>query len=189
MYNWAMNKNLLAVLPVRVVGIDDKIFSLRGHRVMLDRDLAELYGVPLKRLNEQVKRNKTRFPADFMFRMTPEEGRAVVFSRSQIATLKQGQNIKHSPYAFTEHGAVMLANVIRSDVAVRASIQVVRAFVHMRRLTATQEAIVRQLEGLGRRVGKHDAALKNILKILNKLLEPPQLPPKNPMGFRGSTSR
>ena len=91
---------------------------------MLDRDLAELYGVPVKRLNEQVKRNSDRFPDDFMLQLTLEEGEAVLLSRSQIATLKRGQNIKYGPYVFTEHGTVMLANVLRSPVAVRASIQV-----------------------------------------------------------------
>ncbi len=156
---------------------------------MLDRDLAELYGVSVKRLNEQVKRNRDRFPADFMFRLTTAETRIILVSRSQIATLKRGQNVKYPPFAFTEHGAIMLANVIKSDVAVRASIQVVCAFVRLRRLTATQEAMMRQLEGLGRRVGKHDAALQTVLKILNILLAPPQLPPKNPMGFRGDTSK
>jgi len=93
--------------------IESKIFSLRGHRVMLDRDLAELYGVPLKRLNEQVKRNQERFPADFMFRLTLREARVVLSLRSQFATLKQGQHLKYAPYVFTEHGAVMLANVLK----------------------------------------------------------------------------
>ena len=184
-----MNKKLPLVLPVRVVGIEDKIFSLRGHRVMLDKDLAELYGVSTKALNQAVKRNKNRFPADFMFRLERAEAAAVFSLRSQIVTLKRGQHIKYSPHAFTEHGAVMLANVIKSDVAVRASIQVVRAFIHLRRLTATQEAIVRQLEILGRKVGKHDVALKTILEMLNKLLEPPSLPSKPPMGFRSSASQ
>jgi hypothetical protein len=88
--------------------IESRIFVLRGHRVMLDRHLAELYGVALKRLNEQVKRNRERFPDDFMFQLTLEEGKAVRLSRSQIATLKRGQNIKYAPHVFTEHGAVML---------------------------------------------------------------------------------
>jgi hypothetical protein len=88
--------------------IESRIFVLRGHRVMLDRHLAELYGVALKRLNEQVKRNRERFPDDFMFQLTLEEGKAVMLSRSQTATLKRGQNIKYRPYVFTEHGAVML---------------------------------------------------------------------------------
>ena len=102
---------------VSIETIERQIFVLRGHRVMLDRDLAELYGVELKRLNEQVKRNRDRFPDDFMFWLTLEEGKAVILSRSQVATLKRGENIKYQPHAFTEHGAVMLANVLRSPVA------------------------------------------------------------------------
>jgi hypothetical protein len=110
--------------------MERRIVVLRGHRVMIDRDLAELHGVERKRLNEQVKRNRSRFPEDFMFQLTLEEGRGVVPSRSQIAILKRGAkkrgaNLKYQPYVFSEHGAVMLANVLRSSVAVRASIQVV----------------------------------------------------------------
>ena len=122
---------------------------------MLDRDLAELYGVPVKRLNEQVKRNSDRFPDDFMFQLTLEEGKALRLSRSQFATLNRGSNLKYRPYAFTEHGTVMLANVLRSPVAVRASIQVVRAFVHLRQMLATNEDLARKIEALERKVGKH----------------------------------
>jgi hypothetical protein len=108
------------LIPVEV--IERRILVLRGHRVMLDRDLAELYGVQPKRLNEQVKRNRDRFPEDFMFQLTLEEGKAVMLSRSQSATLNRGENVKYRPYVFTEHGAVMLANVLRSPVAVRAGL-------------------------------------------------------------------
>jgi hypothetical protein len=116
-----------------VEAIERRILVLRGHRVMLDRDLAGIYGVELKRLNEQVKRNGDRFPEDFMFQLTLDEGKAIVLSRSHFATMKRGRNIKYRPYVFTEYGAVMLANVLRSPLAVRASIQVVRAFVNLRR--------------------------------------------------------
>jgi ORF6N domain len=92
------------LIPVEV--IERRIFLIRGHKVMLDRDLAELYGVTVKRLNEQVKRNRERFPEDFMFQLTLDEGKAVLASRSQIATLKRGKNIKYALYAFTEHGSV-----------------------------------------------------------------------------------
>ncbi len=170
------------LIPIEV--IENKILILRGHRVMLDRDLAELYGVPVKRLNEQVKRNSDRFPDDFMLQLTLEEGEAVLLSRSQIATLKRGQNIKYRPYVFTEHGTVMLANVLRSPVAVRASIQVVRAFVHLRRMLATNEDLARKIEALERKVGKHDADLQAILNVLQELLQPPAAA-KRPMGFVG----
>ena len=169
---------------IPIEAIERQIFVLRGHRVMLDRDLAELYGVELKRLNEQVKRNRERFPDDFMFRLTLEEGKAVTLSRSQIATLKRGENIKYQPYAFTEHGAVMLANVLRSPIAVRTSIQVVRAFVNLRRMLATHEDLARKIDAIERRVGKHDVELQDVLRILRKLLEPPPVPPKRPIGFR-----
>src|SRR6266851_5820504 len=169
---------------VSIETIERQIFVLRGHRVMLDRDLAELYGVELKRLNEQVKRNRDRFPDDFMFWLTLEEGKAVILSRSQVATLKRGENIKYQPHAFTEHGAVMLANVLRSPLAVRASIQVVRAFVNLRRMLATHADLARKIDAIERRVGRHDVELQDVLRILRKLLEPPPVPPKRSIGFR-----
>jgi phage regulator Rha-like protein len=178
-----MPKSDEGLVPIEV--IENKIFILRGRRVMLDRELAELYGVPVKRLNEQVKRNSDRFPEDFMFQLTLEEGKAVLLSRSQIATLNRGQNVKYRPYVFTEHGAVMLANVLRSPVAVRASIQVVRAFVHLRQLLATNQDLARQIEALERKVGKHDADLQAILTMLRNLLQPPPAPAKRPIGFVG----
>ena len=176
-------KSERALIPLEV--IEGKIFVLRGHRVMLDRDLAGLYGVPLKRLNEQVKRNQDRFPDDFMFQLTLEEGKAVLALRSQFATLKRGEHLKYAPRVFTEHGAVMLANVLRSAVAVRASIQVVRAFVHLRQLLSTNEQIARQIEALEEKVGKHDTDLQAILAMLRKILEPPPSP-RRPIGFVGS---
>jgi hypothetical protein len=111
--------------------IESRIFVLRGHRVMLDRDLAELYGVQTKALNQAVKRNSDRFPEDFMFKLTMEEAALSLASRSQIVTLNRGQNVKYAPHVFTEQRAVMLANVLKSPVAIRASIQVVRAFVRL----------------------------------------------------------
>jgi len=149
---------------------------------MLDRDLAELFGVPVKRLNERVKRNSGRFPDDFMFQLTLEEGKAVLLSRSQIATMNRGSNLKYRPFAFTEHGTVMLANVLRSRVAVRASIQVVRAFVHLRQMLATNEGLARKIEALERKVGKHDADLQSVLSVLQKLLQQPATA-KRPIGF------
>lgn len=176
-----MPKSDQRLIPIEV--IENKIFILRGQRVMLDRDLAALFGVPVKRLNEQVKRNSDRFPDDFMFQLTLEEGKAVQLSRSQIATLNRGRNIKYLPYAFSEHGAVMLANVLRSPVAVRASIQVVRAFVHLRQLLATNQDLARKIEALERKVGKHDGDLQAVLGMLQKLLQPAAGPAKRPIGF------
>jgi hypothetical protein len=163
--------------------IERHILVLRGCRVMLDRDLAELYGVPLKRLNEQVKRNQDRFPGDFMFRLTLEEGRAALAVRSQIATLESSGHLRHPPHVFTEHGAVMLANVLKSPVAVQASIQVVRAFVRLRSVLAWNSQVAKKVEALERRVGKHDTDLQDVLNILRKLLQPPPAPPKRTIGF------
>ena len=174
-----------ALIPLEVIA--GKIFVLRGHRVMLDRDLAELYGAETRALNQAVKRNQARFPEDFMFRLTPEEANSVLNSRSQIVILNAGHNIKYLPYVFTEHGVVMLANVLKSAVAVRASIQVVRAFVHLRRLLATNEQFARKIEALEKKVGKHDADLQAILAMLRKILEPPPLPPRRLFGFASPT--
>ncbi len=171
-----------SIIPLEV--IERRIFVLRGHRVMLDRDLAELYGVEVRALNQAVKRNKDRFPSDFMFRLTSTEARAASALRSQNVTLKRGQHSKYAPYAFTEHGAVMLANVLKSPVAVRASIQVVRAFVRLRQMLGSHVALARRLEALERKVGKHDADLNAVLVILKKLLQaPPKDEPRRPMGF------
>ena len=126
------------------VAIKSRIFTIRGVQVMLDRDLAELYGVPVKRLNEQVKRNIDRFPESFMFRLSDAEIRHVVSnydsrSRSQIATLNKGRggNIKYNPFAFSEHGIIMLASVLKSGVAVKASIKITNTFVAMRKAIAS----------------------------------------------------
>jgi hypothetical protein len=173
--------------PVEV--IERRIFALRGHKVLLDQDLAKLYGVQLKRLNEQVKRNLDRFPQDFMFQLTLEEGKAVHAVRSQNATLPSVQHLRYPPYVFTEHGAMMLANVLKSPLAVKASIQVVRAFVRLRRMLAWSNQIAKKIEALERRVGEHDADLQGILRTLRKLIErpvPPPPPPKRPIGFLSS---
>jgi ORF6N domain-containing protein len=173
--------------PIEV--IERRIFTLRGHRVLLDQDLAKLYGVQLKRLNEQVKRNRDRFPEDFTFQLTFEEGKAVRAVRSQNATLQNPlQHLRFPPYVFTEHGAMMLANVLKSPLAVRASIQVVRAFVRLRRMLAWSNQIAKKIEALERRVGEHDAELQHVLRTLRKLIEPPPPPPKRPIGFLSSVS-
>src|ERR1035441_1755656 len=180
-----MPKSDRGLIPLEL--IEGKIFVLRGHRVMLDRDLADLYGVETRALNQAVNRNDDRFPDDFMFQLTLEEGKAVLLSRSQFVTLKRGQNIKYRPHVFTEHGAVMLANVLRSPVAVRAGIQVVRAFVHLRRMIATNQDLARKIEALERKVGKHDSDLESILRILKRLLVPPPPAEKRPIGFVSSS--
>jgi phage regulator Rha-like protein len=176
-----MRKAEKGLIPIEV--IEGRVLILRGRRVMLDRDLANLYGVETRVLNQAVSRNAERFPEDFMFQLTLQEGKMVMRSRSQSVILKRGRNVKYRPYVFTEHGAVMLANVLRSPVAMRASIQVVRAFVHLREMLATNQDLARKIEALERKVGKHDGDLQAILKVLHDLWHRPPAPPKHPLGF------
>ena len=164
--------------------IDDRILSIRGYRIMLDADLAELYGVTTKRLNEQVKRNLKRFPRDFMFRLNSLEVETHVLSRSQFATLKRGKNIKHLPYAFTEHGAIMLASVLNSKMAIRASIHVVRAFIRFRSVLGSHKELARKIDDLEK---KYDDNFRLVFAAIKSLMEPPELSEpeeeKEPMGF------
>ena len=130
-----------------VEGIETRILSLHGHKVMLDSDLAELYGVSTKALNQAVKRNLSRFPRDFMFRLVPEE--TIELNRSQIVTGSQKhRDPRFPPYAFTEHGVVMLATILNSPIAIEASLQVVRAFVRLRSVLAEHQELARRLEAL-----------------------------------------
>jgi hypothetical protein len=176
-----MKKKSLQTAPP---DIESVIVELRGHKVILDTDLAFIYGVPTKRLNEQVKRNISRFPADFLFRLTLDEAETLRRSRSQIATLKRGQNIKYQPSAFTEHGAIMAANVLNSPQAVDMSIFVVRAFVKMRSAFGDSRELARKLalleEDLKIRLNIHEAAIVDILQRIMKILDPPPEPPAPP---------
>ena len=152
--------------------IERTILFIRGQRVMLDTDLARLYGVTTKRLNEQVKRNHQRFPTDFMFQLTAREKAEVVAICDHLRMLKFSHNL---PYAFTEHGAVMLANVLSSPVAVKASIQGVRAFIRLRGIIAEHKELVHRLDALEQ---KYDAQFKVVFKAVKRLLEPPPKPKK-----------
>ena len=167
--------------------IEAVIRTLRGRKVILDADLAAIYRVTTKRLNEQVKRNKRRFPDDFMFRLNAEEARKLISSRSQIATLKKGQNIKHLPYAFTEHGAIMVATILSTAEAVKMSVFVVRAFVRMREQLTANAAILRRLAEIDRTLLLHDKDLSALWDRLQLLLEPADDPddgdPKTEIGF------
>ena len=172
---------------VPVEQITESILVFRGHKVLLDVELAELYGVPTKRLNEQVKRNAARFPEDFLFRLTSAEVEAL--NRSHFATGSQRhRDPRFPPYAFTEHGAIMAAMVLNSPRAVEMSVYVVRAFVQLRELLASNRELARRFEQLEARVEKlvaHDQALGAILSAIRKLMPPPpEPPPKNrPIGF------
>jgi len=144
---------------------------------MVDADLARLYGVSTKRLNEQVKRNRSRFPTDFMFQLTAQEKEQVVANCDHLRRLKFSPAL---PYAFTEHGAVMLASVLSSPVAVQASIQVVRAFLRLREILATHKDLAQQLEALEK---KYDAQFRVVFDAIRKLMEPAPLAPGRRIGF------
>ena len=168
---------------VTVEQIENRIVTVRGCRVMIDSDLAEMYGVPVKRLNEQVKRNAERFPPDFAFQMTQGEYDAL---RSQIATLEKGRGShrKYVPWAFTEHGAIMAANVLNSGRAVEVSVYVVRAFVRLRQILGSHKGLAHKLTELERRVGGHDAVIRDLVTAIRHLAEPPSAPPRSRIGFR-----
>ena len=163
--------------------VESLITTMRNQKVIIDRDLAEIYGVETRRLNEQVKRNPERFPEDFMFRLTKEEADFWVRSRSQIATLKRGKNIKYLPYAFTEHGAIMAANVLNSPQAVRMSVFVVRAFVKLRELLSTHKELTYKLAQLERKLQNHDESIQSLVVAIRQLMVPPE-PKRRPIGFR-----
>jgi hypothetical protein len=161
-----------------VAQIESQIFLIRGQKVMLDADLAELYGVPTKRLNEQVRRNSERFPEDFMFQLTTEEFANLKSEfetsslRSQIATsnnLAGRGGRRHLPYAFTEHGAIMAASVLNSPRAVEASVQVVRAFVQLRQMLASNAELSRELVAMEK---KYDIKFKAVFDAIHELMIP-----------------
>jgi hypothetical protein len=184
--------------------LSDRIFTVRGRRVILDADLAGVYGVTTKRFNQAFKRNTARFPSDFAFRLTAPEYAAL---RSQIVTLKKdgagplgslanwsqfvtssesggrGAHRKYLPWAFTEHGAVMAANVLRSPRAVEMSVYVVRAFVSQREALATNATVLKRLAEIDKTLIEHDSALLALWKRLQPLLAPPPEPPRRRIGF------
>jgi len=165
---------------VQIEQIESRILVIRGHKVMLDSDLAELYRVSTKRLNEQVKRNKGRFPADFMFQLSAEETETL---RSQIAASKSGRGgRRYRPFVFTEHGAVMLASVLNSPVALEASIRVVRAFVKLREIFTTHRELAKKLVDLEKRIEGQDAEIMAIFEAIRELMEPQDKPTKR-IGF------
>lgn len=156
------------LVPVEFV--ERRILTLRGQKVILDSDLAELYGVETRRLNEQVKRNLERFPSDFAFQLTLDEY-GVLKSQSAISRGGHGGR-RTAPHAFTEHGAIMAANVLRSDRAIEMSVFVVRAFVRLRGALASQTEMLRKLEELEERVGAHDETIQSIVAAIRQLMSP-----------------
>src|SRR5215213_326470 len=164
--------------------IEDTILLIRGHRVILDHDLASLYGVATRTLNQAVKRNLDRFPEDFMFQLTKaetEEWEGLKPSRSQIVILKKirGTNIKYQPYAFTEHGILMLSSVLKSPRAVQVNIQIMRTFVRLRQMLASNEKLIERLDKLEE---NYDAKFKIVFSAIRQLMNPPGVKRK-PIGF------
>lgn len=165
-----------AIIPETVAS---RILALRGQRVMLDADLAELYGVTTKRLNEQVKRNVERFPDDFMFQLNAMEKAEVVANCDHLAKLKFSPSL---PYAFTEHGALMLGNVLKSSRAVEVSLLVVRAFVKIREMLSAHKDISAKLDQMERKLSSHDQAIAGLIDAIRQLMNPPP-PVRRGIGF------
>jgi hypothetical protein len=176
----SVQKLQTAVIPIE--RIEGRILMIRGQRVILDADLATLYGVTTKRLNEQVKRNSERFPGDFMFRLTSVESDVL---RSQIATSKGRGGRRHRPYAFTEHGTIMAANVLNSPKAAKVSVFVVRAFVKLREMLSTHRELAHKLEQLERKLQDHDGEILSLINAVRQLMDEPESPAKPRIGYEG----
>jgi hypothetical protein len=177
-----MERNDELVKPV----IENRILLIRGQRVILDVDLAALYGVDVKRLNEQVKRNSDRFPSDFCFRLTSQE---LAILKSQFATSSSGHGGRRKlPFVFTEHGAIMAASVLNSPQAVEMSVLVVRAFVRLRELVGTHKELALKLAELESKLEAHDETILSIIDAIRQLMEPPGKPEKQ-IGFRATSPR
>jgi hypothetical protein len=170
--------------------IESKIYYLRGQKIMIDRDLAQLYGVTTGRLNEQVKRNKERFPKDFMFQLTKIEAEILISQniissslRSQIATLKKGrgQHLKYLPYVFTEQGVAMLSSVLKSKRAIDINIAIMRTFVNIRKFVSSYDGLARQIAEMEK---KYDKKISTIMGAIDSLLRDDKKIGKNEIGFR-----
>jgi phage regulator Rha-like protein len=156
------------------------ILTLRGQRVILDVDLAALYGVPTKALNQAVKRNADRFPREFAFQLVPEE---LAILRSQFVTSNTRGGRRYRPYAFTEHGLLMAANVLNSSRAVAVSVALIKAFVRLREVLAENQVVAKRLAEVEKTLVTHDAALRDIYQRIKPLLLPPPDPPRKKIGF------
>ena len=157
--------------------IEGRIFVIRGHKVILDSELAELYGVPTKVLIQAVKRNIKRFPSDFMYQLTRQE---VANLRSQIVTSKGRGGRRYFPYAFTEQGVAMLSSVLKSERAIQVNIAIMRAFVRLRQILSTHKELAEKLAELEAKVSKHDKEIQAIFEVIRQLMAPPL----HAIGFR-----
>jgi hypothetical protein len=168
---------MVDIVPVELIAT--RILEIRGRKVMLDMDLARLYGVPAKVLNQAVKRNMKRFPADFRFRLSWKEIESL---RSQIVTLnnakqessRRGKHLKYLPQVFTEHGVAMLSSVLNSERAIQVNILIMRAFTKIREILLTHNELSAKIEALERKYEKHDQTIKEIFEAIRRLLQPPK---------------
>jgi len=186
-----MSESRSLIAPKR---IQDAIQIIRGERVMVDRDLAPLYGVTTKVLNQAVKRHRDRFPADFMFQLAMDEAQnwwreaTNQRLRSQIVTLKRGQHLKHRPFVFTEHGILMLSSVLNSENAIKVNIEIMRAFVRLREFVTNHRELSTRFRELERRVASHDEEIRAIFDAIRQLMTPPPASVKQ-IGFRPRSSK
>ena len=174
-------KNLTTNLAVSVQFVERRIYLIRGQKVMIDLDLAELYGVPTKVLNQQVKRNLKRFPEDFMFQLSQNEAEVL---RSQIVISKPGRGGRRSPpFAFTEPGVAMLSSVLNSERAIEVNITIMRAFIKLRQMMESNEELNRKFAAVIRKLSAHDKYFRIVFEELKKLTERPD-PPRKQIGFK-----
>ena len=172
------------IIPVE--SIQQRIYLIRGYKVMRDADLADLYGVTTGRLNEQVRRNKGRCPEDFMFQLTEEEHEAL---RSQIAISKGRGGRRYAPLVFTEQGVAMLSSVLKSKRAVQVNILIMRAFVQLRELMVTHKDLARKLDDLEKKVSAHDERITVVFEAIKELLTPGAPPKRQKIGFQAGTAK
>jgi hypothetical protein len=172
-----------ALIPIEV--IERRNLLMRGHKVMLDAHLAELYGVDTKALKRAVRRNRDRFPADFMFELTAREHAAL---RRQFGTLKRGEHMKYLPFVFTEQGVAMLSSILRSKRAVVVNIEIMRVFVRLREMLASNRELAHKLAELERKFGKYDEQIQAIFDAIRQLMSPPETPRKE-IGFHMKEDR
>ncbi|HVN71144.1 MAG TPA: ORF6N domain-containing protein [Desulfomonilia bacterium] len=165
---------------IRFGAIDERILFIRGEKVLIDSDLAELYGVPTKRLNEQVKRNKERFPPDFMFQLTPEEKDELLESRPHLSSLKYSKTL---PYAFTEHGSIMAAGVLNSSRAIEVSVFIVRAFVKLRKIITEHKDLAGRITRAEKRLAEHDDKILSMVNLMKQLTRTAPARKKPRIGF------
>jgi len=174
--------NMAKEILIPAERIEKAILLIRGHKVMMDRDLAELYGVPTGVLNQAVKRNRKRFPQDFMFQLSHDETQDWK-SQMVISNPAAKMGVRKRPYAFTEQGVAMLSSVLNSDRAIEVNIAIMRAFVRLREMLATNKDLARKLDDLERQLGEHDQKFQIVFEAIRQLMAPPPPEKKGRIGF------